>query len=88
MNRKIRMKSLYMYIFIFWYSTEILFNSTLDNILGVSVDNISNLIAWMVFGLLMLQIILFQSYTKRELMFIVMITLPIVIDTFLSVYRS
>ena len=55
MNRKIRMKSLYMYIFIFWYSTEILFNSTLDNILGVSVDNISNLIAWMVFGLLMLQ---------------------------------
>lgn len=60
MNRKIRMKSLYMYIFIFWYSTEILFNSTLDNILGVSVDNISNLIAWMVFGLLMLQIILFS----------------------------
>ena len=88
MNRKIRMKSLYMYIFIFWYSTEILFNSTLDNILGVSVDNISNLIAWMVFGLLMLQIILFQSYTKRELMIIVMITLPIVIATFLSGNRS
>lgn len=88
MNRKIRLKSLYMYIFIFWYSTEILFNSTLDNIMGVSADKISNLIAWLVFGLLMIQIGFFQSYTKRELMIIVMITLPIVIATFLSGNRS
>lgn len=88
MNRKVRLKSLYMYIFIFWYSTEILFNSTLDNIMGVSVDKISNLIAWLVFGLLMIQIVFFQSYTKRELMIIVMITLPIVIATFLSGNRS
>ncbi len=88
MNIKIRLKSLYMYIFILWYSTEILFNSTLDNIMGISVDIVSNLIAWLVFGLLMIQIVFFQSYTKKELMFIIMITAPIVIATFLSGNRS
>lgn len=88
MNRKIRLKSLYMYIFIFWYSTEILFNSTLDNIIGISIDIVSDFIAWLVFGLLMIQIVFFQSYTKKELTAIVMVTLPIVIATFLSGNRS
>lgn len=64
MNIKIRLKSLFMYIFILWYSTEILFNSTLDNIMGISVDIISNLIAWLVFGLLMIQIV-FSNHIRR-----------------------
>ena len=84
MGRKIKLRSIYIYIFILWYSTEILFNSALDNILGVSVDNISNLISWLIFGLLMFQIVFSQSYTKNELIIIMIVTLPIVIATLLS----
>lgn len=84
MNRKNRLNSLYIYIFIFWYASEILFNSTLNTILGISVDKISNWVAWLVFGTLMLQIVFFQSYTRRQLIIIAMVTLPIVIATLLS----
>ncbi len=88
MNKTIQLKNFFIYIFIFWYSTEILFNSTLDSIMGISADKISNIVTWLVFALLMFQIAFLQSYTKRELMIIILITVPVITATVLSGQRQ
>ncbi|MCM1155766.1 MAG: hypothetical protein NC392_10470 [Roseburia sp.] len=77
-------KNFYMLIFIFWYSTEIIFNTTLDTIMGIPVNTLGNVINVLIFCALMVQIVVFQSYTKRELIIIIGITIPIVIATILS----
>lgn len=84
MRRAIRVKDFFIFIFAFWYSTEILFSSTLIEIFGESFDEINSRINLLVFGLLMCQILFFQTYTKNELIMIVAITVPVVISTILS----
>lgn len=86
-HRKIYFKDIYTFIFIFWYSTEIIFNTTLKTIFGVLVESLSNIISGIVFCLLLLQIVFFQSYKKKELFIIIVVTLPIVVATVLSEHR-
>ena len=88
MNKTIRLKNFFLYIFTFWYGTEIIFNSTLINAQGIPFGRLNSITTWLVFGLLMLQIVLFQSYTRRELLIIVSITLPIAAATVLSGQRT
>ena len=88
MHRTIKLKNFFIYIFILWYSTEIIYNSTLENIMGISVEKISDVVTWLIFALLMLQIVFFQSYKKRELIIIAVITIPVVIATVLSGQRT
>ncbi len=88
MHRTIKLKNFFIYIFILWYSTEIIYNSTLKNIMGISVGKISDVVTWLVFALLMFQIVFFQSYKKREVIIIVVITIPIIIATVLSGQRT
>lgn len=88
MKRTIKIKNFFLYIFTFWYSTEIIFNSTLINKMGSSFDKLNNIITWIVFGLLMFQILFFQLYTRRELLIIAGVTLPIVVATVLSGQRT
>lgn len=88
MHKTIKLKNFFIYIFILWYSTEIIYNSTLENIMGISVEKISDVVTWLVFALLMLQIVFFQSYKKRELIIIAAITIPVVIATVLSGQRT
>ena len=88
MNRTIRLKNFFLYIFTFWYGTEIIFNSTLFDMQSGVYDRINIIATWLVFGLLMMQIVFFQSYTRRELMVIVSVTLPMVAATVLSGQRT
>lgn len=88
MNKNVKFKNFFLYIFILWYSTEILFNSTIKSIMGISADKISNIVTWIVFALLMFQIVFLQSYTKRELLVIIFITFPVIIATVLSGQRQ
>lgn len=88
MHKTIKLKNFFIYIFILWYSTELIYNSTLKNIMGISVEKISDIVTWLVFALLMLQIVFFQSYKKRELIIIVAITIPVIIATVLSDQRT
>lgn len=81
-------QNFYIFIFVFWYSTEIIFNTTLEFILGIQIDILNKAVNWLVFILLMLQIIFMQSYKRSELMFIILITLPVIISTELSGNRS
>lgn len=84
MSKKICLKNFYIFTFILWYSTEILFNTTLKTIFGVEINKVNNVVNWLIFALLMLQIVFFQTYNKREIIITVGITLPIVIATILS----
>ena len=49
LNRESKQNNLYIYIFILWYSAEIIYNSTVRNIGGVSFAKISDVITWIVF---------------------------------------
>lgn len=88
MYKKKYFGSFYIFIFAFWYSTEVIFNTTLKSVFGIQTDVLNNLVNWVVFALLMLQIVFMQLYTKRELVIIIIITLPIVISTGLSGNKS
>lgn len=88
MYKEVFVKKLYIFIFILWYSTEIIFNTTLKTFMGIKIEVISNAISWLVFALLMIKIVFFQSYKKKELMIIIGITLPIMIATILSENRT
>lgn len=88
MHKTIKLNDFYLFIFALWYSSEILYNSTLKNIMGLSIARFSDITTWIVFGLLLVQILFFQTYTKRELLIIVSITIPIVIATVLSGQRT
>ena len=76
------------FVFILWYSTEIVFNTTLETMMGISVLKISSIINWLVFLLLMVQIVVFQTYRKKELFIIALITIPIVTATVLAEHKS
>lgn len=84
MLKENRFQNFYLFIFILWYGTEIVFNTTLKTILGFPISKINNIVNWLIFVLLMIQIIFFQSYRKKELAIIMGITLPIVVATILS----
>ena len=86
-RKTIKADNFFIYIFVLWYSTEILYNSTLKDIMGISMNKISDIITWIVF-LLLVQILFLQTYSKRELFLIAGITFPIVLATVLSVHRT
>lgn len=88
MYKKKYSEILYICILGFWYSTEIFFSTTLKFVFGIPIDVLSNLVSFLVFALLMLQILFMQSYTKRELILIGFITVPIMISTLISGNRS
>lgn len=88
MYKGVFVKKLYIFIFVLWYSTEILFNTTVKTFMGIRIEVISNAVSWLVFALLMIKIVFFQSYKKKELMIIIAITLPIMIATVLSGNRT
>lgn len=87
-RKTIKADNFFIYIFVLWYSTEILYNSTLKDIMGISMNKISDIITWIVFFLLLVQILFLQTYTKRELFLIAGITFPIVLATVLSGHRT
>lgn len=88
MCKKFFFQDFYIFIFVLWYSTEIIFNSTLKFLFGIPIDICNNLVNWMVFGFLLLHILFMQSYKKSEMVVIILITLPIVISTVLSGNRN
>ncbi len=81
-------KNFFTFIFTLWYGTEIIFNTTLKSILGISIGVLNNIVSWFVFALLMIQIIFLQSYKKKELIVVMAITLPLIIATVLSGNRQ
>ncbi len=88
MYKRISFKNFFPLIFTLWYSTEIIFNTTMNMVMGVSIKTISSAVDWLILVFLMIEIVLFQVYKKRELMIIIGITLPVVAATVLSGNKS
>lgn len=80
-------KKLFFLTFVFWYIMEIFFSSSLKVIFGIQVSYINNVISYVILILLVVEIFFFQTYTLRELVIILFISLPISIATILSDYR-
>lgn len=76
------------FILILWFSTEVLFSSTLDKILIWKIKDINNTLAYVILSLLLLQIVFFQKYQIKELAFIAIITLPIILGTLNSGHNT
>lgn len=81
-------KSFYIFIFIIWYSTEILFSTTIQSLWGMPIDKANDFVGKVIFLLVLLQIILGQTYKKKEIVLIILITIPIIISTQLSGYNT
>lgn len=77
---------IFIFVFILWYATEILFNTTITENGGDTIEVLNSVVNYAVLGLLMVQILFFQQYKKRELVIIVIITVPIVISAARSGY--
>ncbi len=84
MHGRYRIKNFYIIIFCFWYSTEIIFNTTLKSIFGIPIETMSNVINLLIFAMLMIQILFLQSYKKKELVIIAGVTFLLVCTTVLS----
>lgn len=77
-------KSIFLYVFIVWYVTEILFNTTLTQIAGISVEQLNGVISYLVLAFMMIQIVFLQKYSLREICLISVITVPIIVSAVLS----
>lgn len=69
------------FILILWFSTEVLFNSTLEKIIFWKKDDLNAFMAYAVLILLLLQIVFFQVYQIKELILIAAVTFPIILAT-------
>lgn len=76
--------NLFPFAFAVWFIAEILFNTTLDEILPFNLEMISGITDCSIFLLLLIQIFLFQEYSPWELIVIVLITIPVAVSTLLS----
>ena len=61
-------------IFILWFGSEILINTTMTKVLFWDVDAFDEVMAIIVFVLLLIQIAFFQKYTKSEMIIIFLIS--------------
>lgn len=83
-RNKYRYKDPFLIIFIIWYVTEIIFNTTLESVLGIRIDLLNSITNYLVLILLVFQIIFFQKYKMKEIIIIVAISVPLIISTVLS----
>lgn len=76
--------SLFLFIFTIWFIAEILFNTTLDEVVPFDLDRVSSVIDYAIFLLLLIQIVFFQEYSASKLLGITLVTLPVAVSTLLS----
>ncbi len=76
---KIRIPDYYMCVLIFWFGTEFLLGTTLKSFLGVSTEFLNQLQAYIVLGLVLIQIVAFQNYTVKEIVMIATVSVLIII---------
>ncbi len=66
----------FIYIFIFWYITKIIGSTTLKTICGVPIGTASSLANYLILVLLMIWMVFFQSYGKKEFAIIAIASIP------------
>lgn len=77
-------KNLFMAIFLFWYTSEIIVNMELEEIGGISINLINDITNYLTLGALVIQIGFFQKYTQKDIIKIGLLSLPILVSAALS----
>lgn len=72
------------FVFALWYITEIIFNTSAKTIFGIDMQIINNSMSYVMFILLMVQILFFQKYDFKTLVRIFVITGFMMISVILS----
>ncbi len=84
-NKREEIQNNYIYFTLsLWLAGEVLFSSTIKRIFIWKTEDVNDFMAWFILALLMIQIVFFQRYQLRELVFIAIVTVPIVIATICS----
>ncbi len=88
-NLKREFGEIFFYIvFTIWLSSEVLLNSTIKKVFIWDAKDVNDVIAYLVLILLLVQIVLFQQYTRQEIITIVIMTLPIAYATINSNHNT
>ncbi|WP_155839009.1 hypothetical protein [Butyrivibrio sp. LB2008] len=72
------------FILAIWLASEVLFSSTITRIIVWETEYVNDFMDWFVLILLVIQIVFFQRYQTKELVYIAIVTIPIVIATISS----
>lgn len=87
MKKEKAAENFFYFVFVIWYLTEIIFNTTVEKIMDIPAQDINNALNKLIFILLMIEIIVLQEYSFRELVMIGCITLPICFASINSDHR-
>ena len=81
---KVRIPNYFTCVVFFFLATEFLFNTTLESFLGISTEVWNQILAYVELFLLLIQLVAFQRYTKKELIIIGGIAVLVIVSTILS----
>lgn len=74
--------------FALWLITEIMLNTTIETVFGISKDLINSFMNAVVVLMLMIQMVFFQTYKRREILTITAVTVLLLISAWNSHYLS
>lgn len=81
---KITPDNFFLFIFIFWDVTEIIFGTTVESILGLPTNQANSMVSYIILLLLMVHIIVFQKFKEKELYAIMIISFPVIFSALKS----
>ena len=83
-GEKITPDNFFLFIFIFWDVTEIIFGTTAESILGLPTNQANSMVSYIILLLLMVHIIVFQKFKEKELYAIMIISFPVIFSALKS----
>lgn len=83
-KRELYAKTMIYFTLSLWYSTEVLFHSMLTKFLLWDVEDLNDIISYVVLSCLVIVIVFFQKYSKREIVLIGSISVVVLIATIQS----
>ncbi len=83
-NKQKYLSKFYLCICFLWFSTEVFLNSTLQGIAGISIDRLNFLQQVTIVLLLLIQIFILQSYTRKEFLIMMAVMVLVAISTVIS----
>lgn len=87
MNEKsyvIRIDNIFYFSFFLWYSMEILFSSTIMNFTYLPMQQLNDIIGYIVLVLMIIQIFFFQKYNVRDIIVIVLSSVIVIVSAIKS----
>jgi len=78
----------FLFTFVLWLIGEIVFGTTIESIAGVPKGQLNTLLNVLISFMLMIQLVLFQTYKRREFLAIIVVSLILLLSAINSGYLS